>query len=93
MFFAVTSSILVVNNMSPTQTQAMIDYQTVNLKLALGLSISLVVHKKTCQNQTVSNTMVRCVFCFSRFNSCSKKHATHTTLKPLAIQTLPMIFS
>jgi len=46
---------LELQNLPPTQIQA-IGYPNIfnDLQLALGLSISLVVHK-TCQNQTVSN--------------------------------------
>jgi len=46
MFFDATASILGVKNKSPTQTQA-IGYSNIqsDLHLALGLCISLVVHK------------------------------------------------
>jgi len=66
MSFAAAASILGVKNLSPTQTQA-IGYPNnhSDLHLALGLCISLVVHKNHFKIGLLVITMVKYVFCYS----------------------------
>jgi len=94
MFFAAAASILGVKNLSPTQTQA-IGYTNIHsdLHLALGLCISLVVHKNHFKIGLLVITMVKYVFCSSSFNSWSKKTCHLHKPKPLAKQTFPVTFT
>jgi len=66
MFFAAAASILGVKNLSPTQTQA-IGYTNIHndLHLALGLCISMVVHKNHFKIGLLVIIMVKYVFCYS----------------------------
>jgi len=77
--FDVAPSILIVRNLSPTQTQAM-GYTNIpsDLQLDFGLCISLFIHKKHAKFRHIVITMVKYVVCWSTFNSCTKKPVTHT---------------
>jgi len=67
MFFAIANSILVVKNLSPTQTQA-IGYTNIpsDIHFALGLCISLVVFKNHFKIGMLVITMVKYVFCMEQ---------------------------
>jgi len=69
--------------LSPIQTQA-IGYTNIfsDLWLALGLSISLDVHKNHVKIRQLVFTMMKYIFCCSIFNSCS------TILSPTQTQAI-----
>jgi len=79
MLFTIANSILVVKKLSPTQTQAIV-YTNIHsdLHLALGLCISLVVHKNHVKIILQVITMVKYVFSAAASILGVKKSAPYT---------------